>query len=64
MSTGSMTAKEAGDILGLSPDSFRVYARKYQVGEKRGRDWFFSDADLEIIRSRMGRVGRPRKEQA
>lgn len=57
------TAREAGDLLSLSHNSLRVYARKYRVGEKRGRDWFFSDADLELIRFRMGKIGRPKKEK-
>lgn len=66
----NLTAREAGEILGLSPNSFRVYARKYRLGEKHGRDWFFSEADCAAIRRRMGKFGRPprvspgKKEQA
>jgi len=58
------TAQTAADTLGLSAASLRQYAARYGVGTKMGRDWIFNDADIEVIRSRMGKRGRPKKPAA
>ena len=56
---------QAAELLGIAPNSMREYARKYAVGQKVGRDWVFTDEDIEKLRQRPGRgwmKGRPRKE--
>lgn len=61
INSGKMyTAKEAAQLLGLSQESLRVYARRYNVGSKLGRDWFFSEKEVKAIQKRMGKRGRPK----
>ena len=57
------TAAEAAKILGLSKESMRAYATRYGVGTKHGRDWLFTKEDIEAIRSRRGKFGRPKTEE-
>lgn len=47
------TTSEAGAILDLAPVSIRQYCHRYQIGTRRGRDWFLEDSDLDVIRVRM-----------
>ena len=54
------TSDEVGRRLGLSPVSVRAYAPRYGVGERKRREWRFSEADIEVYLQRPGR-GRPRK---
>lgn len=60
MSDNIYTAAEAAQKLGLSKESLRVYAGRYKVGRRHGRDWFFTDKDIEVIRSHKGKRGRPK----
>ena len=39
--------------LGLSPNTLRIYATRYGVGERLGHDWLFSPRDLDVIVARM-----------
>ena len=61
MSDDAMTCREVADELGLSPTTIRVYAHRYLIGLKHGRDWAFRASDVEQIRSRKGKLGRPPK---
>jgi len=58
------TTKTAADALGLSAASLRQYATRYGIGERVGRDWIFTPADLDVVRSRKGKRGRPKKPAA
>ena len=57
------TAAEVAAKLGLSKASVRAYATRYDVGTKYGRDWLFTEADIEAIRNRQGKIGRPKAEK-
>lgn len=46
------TTAQAAAVLGLDTSSVRRLARKFKVGQRLGRDWFFSRADLDRMRSR------------
>jgi hypothetical protein len=47
------TTKEAADALGIkSTGQVRQLAAALGVGEKWGRDWMFTDADLDRMRQR------------
>lgn len=44
---------EAGKLLGLSPETLRVYARTGKIKAKKlGRDWFIEKAAIEKFRNR------------
>jgi len=38
-------------MLGLSLRSIQVYAKTYNIGKKFGRDWSFTDADVDFLES-------------
>lgn len=40
------TSKEAADQLGISERAVRKHAERHGIGEKHGRDWLFTEADL------------------
>ena len=60
------TTKEAAERLGLkSTGRVRQLADTLGVGEKWGRDWTFTDRDIEKMRQRnTARGPKPRKDQA
>lgn len=60
----TITSNDAAGRLGVSRESVVYHCRKNGVGKKIGRDWMLSEKDIEAIRSRMGRVGRPRKTES
>jgi len=53
------TTKEAATALGVSTRRVQQACKRDGLGRKHGRDLLLTDADMEYIRSRMGRVGRP-----
>ena len=52
------TTAQAAAILGLDASSVRRLARKLKLGQRLGRDWFFTQADLDRMRGRPS-VGNP-----
>lgn len=54
------TAVEAAAVLGINPITLRTRARTQKIGERNGRDWVFTQADLEKLRP-PPRRGRPRQ---
>jgi hypothetical protein len=48
----TLRAKEVAKKLGLSPTTIKIYATKFNVGHKRGRDWEFTKEDIKILRHR------------
>lgn len=57
----AFSSAEVAEMLGLSPLSIHVYARRYEVGRKIGPVWIFDKRDVEEIRSRMKK---PREAEA
>jgi excisionase family DNA binding protein len=61
-----LTTKDAAERLGIKPRSVaRLIQRKIMKAEKRGRDWFVSEEEIERYkreRRPAHRPGRPRKE--
>ena len=55
-------AREAALELNLSHETLRTYARKYGLGEKKGHEWRFSKAEIEMLGERPLR-GRPKKRK-
>jgi hypothetical protein len=57
------TSKHAADLLGISPERVRALARDLGIGQRIGRDWVFTEEDVERLRQRpIGTPGRkPRK---
>ena len=60
-----MTLVEAGEHLGVSPQTLRKQVHLGQLhAVKRGRDWMTTAAAVETYRAEhKGRVGRPRKTE-
>lgn len=56
------TSSEVADQLGVSINLVRTLSRDRNVGTRLGRDWLYSEADVESLRKRRPR-GRPRKEK-
>lgn len=44
------TSREVADLLGVTDARIRQIAAEKPVGLKRGRDWWFNESDVEIIR--------------
>lgn len=49
------TTKDAAQALSLSVPRVKQLAVELEVGAKYGRDWLFSDDDLERMRQRPDR---------
>lgn len=57
---------DAAEILELTPGRIRQICRwsDGKIGRKIGRDWFLTDADLEIIRLTILRKSKKSQEYA
>ena len=54
------TSQQVGEMLNLKIRSVEMYAHRYGVGRKFGRDWAFTAADIEVIKEHKSRGrGRP-----
>ena len=52
--TPLLRSKDVAHILDISPDEVIELARKGELkGEKRGRFWWFSEADVRACKKRM-----------
>lgn len=54
------TLSEAAARLGISPRRLRSLFPDFDVGAKRAGVWFFTEEDIEALRGRNKRRGRPR----
>ena len=52
------TTQQAADALGLTTGRVRQIARSLRIG-RIGRDWVFTEDDIERIRQRNTTPGRP-----
>jgi hypothetical protein len=57
---GLRSTKEAAEELGMHEGAVRKLRKKIDVGKKIGRDWFFSEDDLQVMQQRPMVSGRPR----
>ena len=53
------TTKEAAAALGVSTRRVQQACSRDGIGRKHGRDLLLTDADIEYMRSRRGKVGKP-----
>ena len=44
----------AARMLGLKPDTLRVYSLRYAVGSKLAGQWWYTSEDLDKIAARKG----------
>jgi len=49
------TTKEVAIILGIQMNSVGLYFKKFNIGQKYGRDLLFTESDIEEIRNTDGR---------
>ena len=56
------TTGEAAGMLGVARVTVLQHIKIHGLGEKRGRDWFLSQRDIDFIHGRRGKGGRPRKD--
>lgn len=56
-----MTLKEAGERLGVDPETLRIQIAKGRLrAEKHGRDWWVTSAEVDrYARESRGKIGRP-----
>lgn len=57
-----VTTDEATDLLGITRRSVQALARRHDIGWRIGRDWLFRPEDIAALRERVGRVGRPPRD--
>jgi hypothetical protein len=50
--------KTAGEMIGKKAVTVRWMAAKHNIGQRVGRDWVFTDADIERMKALPG-PGRP-----
>ena len=43
----------------LKPDTIRRYCSRFRIGRKFGAHWFLTVEEIDMIKSRMGKTGRP-----
>ena len=53
--------KEISVLLGIAERTVRLHARNLKI-KKVGRDYIFMPEDIEKVRARIGKVGRPVKK--
>jgi len=53
------TSAEAAQRLHISPSGIRKHAERHGIGNKKGRDWYFMERDIERLREHLGKRGRP-----
>lgn len=59
------TSKEAAEIVGLTIRRVQAFAKDHpDVVEKIGRDYFFSEKAISLLKERKGKVGQPRNPMA
>ena len=56
------TTRHAADALGISVQRVKQLVVQIGVGQKVGRDWVLSDDDLERLRHRNRKPGRPGRQ--
>jgi predicted ArsR family transcriptional regulator len=54
------TTAAAAALLGISERTVRHHVQRLGLGWRTGRDIVLSPADLALIRTRRGKVGRPK----
>ena len=52
--------KQVSAMLGIKESQTRKHAHNQGV-KKVGRDYIFTDADIQRIKARLGKVGKPSK---
>jgi hypothetical protein len=54
--------KQVSKLLGIKESQTRKHAHNLKI-KKVGRDYVFMPEDIEKVRSRIGKVGRPSKSK-
>ena len=49
-------------LTGLNMKTINSYHQRYDIGERIGKHVYYTLEELSFIRSRMEKVGRPKKE--
>ena len=64
MADSLFSTAEASQLLAIASRTVRQHAQAHNIGRRIGRDWIFDPRDIELIRDRIGRRGRPRLSDA
>jgi len=59
MESKYLTTAEAADYLGLSEVRIRQLANAERIGQKIGRDWLFTQEELDAFANQERGPGRP-----
>ena len=54
--------KQVAEMLGKQPITIRKISEQFGVGVKVGRDWIYTDADVETLRN-WRKPGRPKAQK-
>lgn len=57
------TAEQASYVVGCSKANIYKHARTYSLGTIKYNRILFTDGDIEKLKERRGKVGRPRMEE-
>lgn len=61
---GYLTTKQAGELLGITPDRVRQLIIEGTIkAEKFGRDNFITESEVERVKQLDRKVGRPPKKE-
>lgn len=57
-----LTTQEVAELTGIAPRTIQDRAKKEKIGRHAGRDWRFTDRDLQRLKDgKRDRPGRPKK---
>lgn len=51
------STKQVAELLGITERAVRFWAERHGIGEKVGRDWVFTDEDVDRLRQRKTTPG-------
>jgi excisionase family DNA binding protein len=63
MSSPYLTVYDAADYLGVSVRRVQQFAKEERIGEKQGRDWFFTREELREFKRAPRKPGRPKQNE-
>ena len=52
------TARQVANRLRVTPTNITTLSNRWEIGRKVGRDWSYTDKDLEKLRQHVGHRGR------
>lgn len=51
------STKQVAELLGITARAVRFWAERHEIGQKVGRDWVFTDEDIDRLKQRKTAPG-------